>query len=58
MKMEYNVEIVETLSRTIAVNADNAAEAESKAREKYSNSEVVLSGDAYVSADFIVKGCE
>ena len=56
--MEYNVEIVETLSRTIAVNADNAADAESKAREKYRNSEIVLSGDDHVNTDFIVKGCE
>ena len=53
--MKYEVEIVETLSRTVAVEADDANAAEEEVRRKYRNSEIVLSSDDYEDTDFIVK---
>lgn len=39
---KYNVEVVETLSRVVEVEANNYEEAEEIVEEKYSNSDIVL----------------
>ena len=51
---EYEVEIVETLSRTIIVKAENYAEATRIAKEKYYGEEVVLDENDYYGVDFFV----
>lgn len=55
MKKTFKIEIQETLSRIIEVEADNIDEAISKANEMYNNEEIVLSENDFVETniDFI-----
>lgn len=39
---KYNVEVVETLSRVVEIEADSYEEAEAKAEKMYDNSEIIL----------------
>lgn len=51
----YNVEIAESLMRTISVAACSEVEAVEKAAMKYRKAEVVLDSEDFVSVDFKVK---
>ena len=51
---EYEVEIVETLSRVITVEANNHAEAKAIAKGKYYGEEVVMDEDDYYGVEFFV----
>jgi len=55
LKKTFKIEIQETLSRIIEVEADNIDEAISKANEMYNNEEIVLSENDFVETniDFI-----
>ena len=46
--MEYLVEIKETLSKQLKVEADTADEAVRQVRKLYHNSEIVLTADDFV----------
>ncbi len=46
--MKYQVEIEETTSKVIEVEAESAFEAKEMVDRKYRNSEIVLGGDDYV----------
>ena len=46
--MEYLVEIKETLSKQLKVEADSADEAIRQVRKLYHNSEIVLTADDFV----------
>ena len=46
--MRYQVEIEETTSRVIEIEAGSAAEAKEMVDRKYRNSEIVLGGDDFV----------
>lgn len=48
MKKPFKIEIQETLSRIIEVEADNIEEAIFKANEMYNNEEIVLSENDFV----------
>jgi len=48
MKKPFKIEIQETLSRIIEVEADNIEEAIFKANEMYKNEEIVLSENDFV----------
>ena len=48
----YNVEIKETLSRIITVNAEDDSEAITKAKERYHEGIVVLDEDDLVTTEF------
>jgi hypothetical protein len=52
--MIYNVEITETLQRTLSINAESADEAEDKARKLYRSAEVVLDYRDYIDTEFCV----
>ena len=52
MKKEYNVTITETLQMTIAVEAENLAEAEEIAEENWSNGDYILGAEQFVGASF------
>ena len=52
---EFEVEITETLQRTITVIAKNENEAISEAKNRYYEEEIVLSSEDYVSTDFEIK---
>ena len=52
--MRYNVEISETLARTVEVEANSAEEAESKVREMYRKGAIVLSADDHIDTQFEV----
>ena len=48
---KYTVEITETLTRWVSIEAENADEAEHIAREKYKNGEIVLDADDFQDYD-------
>ena len=50
--MEYKIEIKETLSRIITVEAENENEAIVKARLKYKAEEIVLDNSDYIDTEF------
>jgi len=50
--MKYSVEIIETLSRVVSVEAVNQDEAINAVVKLYKNGEVVLSADDFVDVDF------
>lgn len=54
--MLYKVDIVEKLRKRVIVEADNADEAEERARDAWSNSECVLMSDDFDDVDFEVVG--
>lgn len=47
--MKYRVEVVETLSRTIEVEAENIEVAEMMVEEMYNNQEIVLDSNDYIN---------
>ncbi len=49
--MKYTYEIVEILSKVIAIDAQTESEAYKKVKEMYRNSEVVLDADDYISTE-------
>lgn len=49
--MEYKIEIKETLSRIINVEAENESEAIAKARLKYKSEEIVLDNRDYIDTE-------
>ena len=46
--MKYTIEIEETLSRVLEINAESESEAWEKANKLYRNSEIILSGDDFM----------
>lgn len=52
----YEVEITETLRRTVTVEARDHDEAISKVREAWRRSEIVLDADDFLEAGFEVAG--
>ena len=52
--MKYRVEITETLTRMVEVEADSKEDAESKVNDQYQNCEIVLNADDFVAVDFEV----
>ena len=49
---KYQVEVVETLSRVVEVEADNYEEAEDEVTKKYDNEEIVLDWQDLVSTEY------
>ncbi len=56
--MRYNVTIQETLAKTVQVEADSLKDAESAVGQLYRNSDIVLSGDDYVSTEIVANKCQ
>lgn len=54
----FQIEIIETLSNIVEVNAENEQEALLKAQDMYRNEEVVLHPDDMVDTKFIIFGVE
>ncbi len=48
----YQVEIKETLSMTIEIDAENAQQAEEMIREAYGNQEYILDAEHFTGVDF------
>ena len=51
---QYDVEITETLQRTISFEANSREEALTKVKEKMRNEEVVLDSNDYIDTEYIV----
>jgi len=49
---EYDVEITETLQRTVKIKANTQAEAEEMVSDAWNNEKYVLGAEDFVSADF------
>lgn len=49
--MNYKVEIRETLSRIIDIEADNEEGAIKKAREQYKNQKIILDSSDYIDTE-------
>ena len=47
----YTIEIIETLTRLVSIEADDEFEAERIVREKYKNGEIVLDADDFQDYD-------
>ena len=46
--MKYTIEVEETLSKTIEIDAKSESEARGKANKQYKNADIILSGDDYL----------
>lgn len=49
----FKIEVIETLSRTIEIEANSMDEAYSKVQEMYRDEEIVLDSDDYIDTEFI-----
>ena len=49
---EFQIEITETLSRIVSVDANDIDEAIQKVREQYRQSDIVLDSEDFISVDF------
>lgn len=49
---EYDVEITETLQKTVTVRAESREEAEALVEDRWNNEEYILTSDDFVRADF------
>lgn len=49
---EFQIEISETLSRIVSVDANDIDEAIQKVREQYSQCDIVLDSEDFISVDF------
>jgi len=54
MKRKFNIEITETLQKTIEVEADNKEDAMHKVMKMYKNEEVILNDNDFIDVDFRV----
>lgn len=54
-KMKYFVEIKETLTKIVEIEANNAEEALDVVEKQYKNSEIILVADDYVKTEILVK---
>ena len=52
MKKMFNIEITETLPKTVEVEANNKEDALHKVIKMYKNSEVILDDNDFVDLDF------
>lgn len=52
---KYRIEITETLSRTIEMEADNEEAAVKIVRQMYSNSEIILDVSDYIETEISVE---
>ena len=50
--MKYKIEIKETLSRIIDIEADNEEGAIKKVKEQYSSEKIILDSNDYIDTDF------
>ena len=53
--MKYRIEIIETLSRTIEIEADSEESAVEKVRQKYQNCDIILDASDYLETEISVK---
>lgn len=53
--MKYEIEIRETLSRILIVDANSKDEALDTIKNKYKSEEIVLSGDDFQQVDFLCR---
>ena len=54
-KMKYFVEIKETLTKIVEIEANNAEEALDVVEKQYKNSEIILVADDYVKTEILVE---
>lgn len=57
-KQIVSIEIIETLSKIVTIEADDEEQALIKAQEIYRDEQVVLGSEDYSHTDFVVKGCK
>lgn len=53
--MDYEVEIVETLSKTIRIKANSESDAYKKIKDEYMQSKIILDSNDYVGTEFIAR---
>ena len=49
---EFEIEITETLQKTVKIRAESREEAEAIAQEKWNRCEIVLDSENFIEADF------
>ena len=50
--MKYHFEIIETLSRTVEIEAESPQEAYTKGRNLYRECEIILDADDFIDVEF------
>ena len=50
--MKYIIDIIETLKKSVDIEADNEYEAEGKAARMYNNQEIILTADDFDDVQF------
>lgn len=53
---KYEVEVIETLSRIVEVEAEDVSDACDKVHEMWTNQEIVLDGTDFVDVEFMEVG--
>lgn len=56
-KQTFSIDIIETLLKTVTIDADDEEQALSKAQEMYRNEQVVLGSNSYLGTELLAKGC-
>lgn len=54
-KQIFSIEIIETLLKTVIIEANDAEQALSKVQEMYKNEQVILDSDNYLDTEFLIK---
>lgn len=55
-KQIFSIEIIETLSKTVEIEAKDEEQALNKAQEMYRSEQIVLGSNNYLSTEFLIKG--
>lgn len=50
--MVYKIEIIETLSKTVEIEAETRVQALKEVKQKYKNEEIILGGDNFIEVEF------
>ena len=50
--MVYKIEIIETLSKTVEIEAETRVQALKEVERKYKNEEIILGGDNFIEVEF------
>ena len=57
-KQIVSIEIIETLLKTVIIEANDAEQALSKVQEMYKNEQVILDSDNYLDTEFLIKNAK
>lgn len=54
----FKIEIIETLSRTVSIEAEDESDALNKVKQSYSDEQIVITSDNYITTEFLVSNTD